>query len=237
MTITHPLRGTCPPGCRLRFRCHCGCKKRTALASQGRTATQMVKGAPYVFCHGHSNRVRHTGGGVPYSRNGVEAGRLRDCVRWLARVYGTQDAAARLVNVSPAWVSMFLTGRIQRVRASIAQRIVAAVLSHRRPNDPLRIFELDEPPRYPPPIRRTWNPQRGLFISGDRAKPLVRQIIRHLGGMNAAARALADFYDVQHLTVQKLLCRLQKGERRIRQGTLDHLEDFAEYIKTEVEAA
>ena len=47
-------RGTCVRDCEFYGVCHCGCKKRTTVASQGRTRYRQVRGEPFAYRIGHA---------------------------------------------------------------------------------------------------------------------------------------------------------------------------------------
>lgn len=145
----HPGRGTCVPGCPLWGLCHCGCGVPTSLAGQSRLdgRGEAIRGRPLVWVHGHAARWRRAGGGIPWSRRGIPAQRLRPLVEFLVRTYGTQRATAQLAGVSEASVSLLLRGRTHRVSPPLARRIVDLVLVSRRPRDPVATFELAEPRR------------------------------------------------------------------------------------------
>ena len=51
--MTHPLRGTCVPGCEMYGVCHCGCGKQTQRSRYSHTQTSRVRGQPSVFVVGH----------------------------------------------------------------------------------------------------------------------------------------------------------------------------------------
>lgn len=163
MTWPHPGRGTCVPGCPLWGRCHCGCGSTTSLAAQSRLngRGEAVRGRPLIWVHGHATRWRRAGGGPPWSRRGVPAGRVRPLVEFLVRLYGTQRAVAQLAGVSEASISLLRRGRGGRVTPSVARRIVGLVLISRRPRDPVATFEVEGPPRLPTLRERLSTPGRG----------------------------------------------------------------------------
>lgn len=51
--MTHPLRGTCEPGCPQYGFCHCGCGQPTTVAPSNNAKKRIVKGRPAVFLFRH----------------------------------------------------------------------------------------------------------------------------------------------------------------------------------------
>ena len=140
----HPTRGTCIVGCRSYGHCHCGCGGRPKRSEVTYVTGSRYRGRPYVFLSGHHLRVVHPRAGT-WSKNGVPIEKIRPLILWLRERHGSMRAVAELLAVPESTLRghVYNTKR-KRVPPATAGRIVALVLAHRLPANPLDSWE-EEP--------------------------------------------------------------------------------------------
>ncbi len=140
----HPARGTCIVGCRAYGHCHCGCRGRPKRSAVTYVSGSRYRDRPYVFLSGHHLRVVHPRAGT-WSRNGVPIEKIRPLILWLRERHGSLRAVASLLEMPESTLRghVYNTKR-KRVPPATAARIVALVLAHRQPANPLDRWE-EEP--------------------------------------------------------------------------------------------
>lgn len=179
----HPPHGTCVAGCPSLGRCHCGCGRRTKRSPQTRVSDGYVKGAPYRYIVGHAPSQRAPlppGANLGRLRHMVPVGRVAPLVDWLHSRVGPV-VAAELVGCCRDTLYLYRKGKVGRVPKERARAIASLVLSMRRPGDPLRLFELPEPPRRP-----LLEEQQAAYRDSDRTR---RRALRRDGRVHTCRNA------------------------------------------------
>jgi hypothetical protein len=93
-----------------------------------------------VFVPGHHLRIAHPRAGS-WSRNGVEAEKIRPLVFWLRERYGSIRAVAVALDVPESTLRGYVYTKRKRVPAPAAKRIASRVLAHGKAVDPFDHWE------------------------------------------------------------------------------------------------
>src|SRR6266540_766368 len=144
----HPTRGTCVPECPMYGTCHCGCGEATSVARQNDRHRQVARGHHYIFRHSHSlvsRAIWRSMAGNPANWHTYEVPleRVRPLAEFLWHRYGLEKGAD-VAGIHFSTLYAVLTARQGKraVRNQTARKIVNAVLAHRKPGDPLSVFDM-----------------------------------------------------------------------------------------------
>lgn len=140
-TFDHPLRGTCVAGCPMFGQCHCGCGRKTTVATVKSTKYRLTRGRPRVWRSGHNPKpaemLRHAAFAANMSRRAkfLPRERLYPLAAWLVARYGSLRHAAHVVGIPTTTLGQIYWPKAGRARFTreTAQKLIEVVLAHRIP--------------------------------------------------------------------------------------------------------